>query len=63
MKQLRKNNELVNKSLLEKKAKLGKIYTRNVNKPLKSDVTIKKLKTEIVEKGKELAQLKKINYF
>ena len=55
MKQLRNNNELVNKSLLEKKAKLGKIYIRNVNKTLKSDVTIKKLKTEIVEKGKELA--------
>ena len=62
MKQLKKNNEFVNKSLLEKNAKLGKINTRNVNKRLKKrDVTIKKLKKEIVEKDKELARLKKIN--
>ena len=47
MKQLKKNNEFVNKSLSEKKVKLPKIYRRNVNKPLKkSDMTIKKLKTE-----------------
>ena len=62
IKQLKKNNEFVNKSLLEKNAKLGKINTRNVNKRLKKrDVTIKKLKEEIVEKDKELARLKKIN--
>ena len=62
IKQLKRNNELVNKSLLEEKAKLGKINTRNVNKRLKKrDITIRKLKTEIVEKGKEIAQLKKIN--
>ena len=62
IKQLKKNNEFVNKSLLEKNAKLGKINTRNVNKRLKKrDITIKKLKKEIVEKDKELAQLKKIN--
>ena len=62
MKQLKQNNEFVNKSLSEKKAKLGKINTRNVNKRLKKrDMTIKKLKKEIVEKEKELAQLKKIN--
>ena len=47
MKQLKKNNEFVNKSLSEKKVKLPKIYRRNVNKPLKkSDMTIKKLKIE-----------------
>ena len=62
IKQLKKNNEFVNKSLLEKNAKLGKINTRNVNKRLKKrDITIKKLKKEIVEKDKELARLKKIN--
>ena len=62
MKQLKQNNEFVNKLLSEKKAKLGKINTRNVNKRLKKrDMTIKKLKKEIVEKEKELAQLKKIN--
>ena len=62
MKQLKKNNKFVNKSLLEKKAKLGKINTRNVSKHLKKkDMTIKKLKKEIVEKDKELARLKRIN--
>ena len=62
MKQLKKNNEFVNKSLLEKKAKLGKINTRNISKHLKKiDMTIKKLKKEIVGKDKELARLKKIN--
>ena len=64
MKLLKKNNEFVNKSFLEKKAKLGKINMRNVNKRLtKRDMIIKKLKKEIVEKDKELAQLKKINSF
>ena len=43
IKQLKRSNELVNKSLLEKKAKLGKMNTRIVNKRLKKrDITIKK---------------------
>ena len=63
MKQLKKNNGFANKLLLEKKAKLAKIKTRNVNKRLnKRDMTIEKLQKEIVEKDKELARLKKINY-
>ena len=62
IKQLKKNNEFVNKSLLEKKAKLSKINTRNVNKSLKKrDMAIKKLNIEIVEKVKKLAQLRKTN--
>ena len=45
IKQLKKNNESVNKYLLEKKAKLGKINTKNVIKHLKKrNMTIKKLK-------------------
>ena len=61
IKLLKKNNELINITLLEKKAKLGKINTSNVNKCLKKKhMTIKKLRTEIIERDIELAQLKRL---
>ena len=67
MKQLKKNNEFAKKSLLEKKAKLGKINTRNLNKRLKKrDMTIKKLKKErfILEKlpNVEVGRLPKVTF-